>query len=179
MRRKEVIVIDGKKHLKCSTCKEILPIDEFHKCSSTTFGRQSMCKICSYQAVIASREKKLQHYRDVRRRYENTRREEINERHKQYYQENKEKIKTTIYEYYKDKPLVKQAHSYLARRIRAGEVERLEHCQICNSDRNIEAHHWLYDEAHWTDVIWMCRSCHKFQHEREKRIHKQFMTKVR
>lgn len=44
-------------------------------------------------------------------------------------------------------------------------VVKPECCEQCGRRRRLEAHHWRgYAKEHWLDVQWLCRSCHKLEH---------------
>ena len=45
--------------------------------------------------------------------------------------------------------------------IRRGELTR-DACEVCGSDRNVDAHHDDYTKP--LDVRWLCRSCHQKHH---------------
>ena len=81
---------------KCNVCKEIKPLNEFHKDKLRKDGRQSVCKGCRKQY---QKNYQPQYYEDNKERiiewnkqYRQDNKEEIKEYKKQYYQDNKEEI---------------------------------------------------------------------------------------
>ena len=66
-----------------------------------------------------------------------------------------------------EKLMRKEARNYLNRLIRNGLVERLN-CEICGSDKNVEAHHEDYSKP--LDVIWLCRIHHDHHHHKENQL---------
>ena len=63
----------------------------------------------------------------------------------------------------KEKSMRKAARNYLNRLIRKGLVTRLN-CEICGSNKNIEAHH--DDYARPLEVKWLCRVHHDEHHHK-------------
>ena len=57
----------------------------------------------------------------------------------------------------------KAARDYLNRLIRQGIVKRLS-CEICGSDKNVEAHHDDYERP--LEVLWLCRTHHDERHHK-------------
>lgn len=69
-----------------------------------------------------------------------------------------------------DKHIQTMAHASVRRGILSGEIVRGTTCGRCGkSPCSTDAHHWSYDREHWTDVIWLCLSCHSIVHQRAKR----------
>jgi hypothetical protein len=56
------------------------------------------------------------------------------------------------------------ARSYAGVYLRRGKIQRQE-CEDCG-DPNTEMHHEDYDKP--LEVVWLCRDCHLFRHEKEK-----------
>lgn len=53
--------------------------------------------------------------------------------------------------------------------IKSGELET-KNCQVCDDPKS-EAHHYKgYDKKNWFNVNWLCRTCHKREHERMRKI---------
>jgi hypothetical protein len=50
----------------------------------------------------------------------------------------------------------------LRRLIKNGIIKKSNQCEICNSFKTIEAHHFNYNNP--LNFIWVCRSCHKNIH---------------
>jgi len=91
-------------------------------------------------------------------------------RHQKYHQQNK--VKRNVYQkkYTKENPIKIKAKNALNQAIRSGKIERAKECSQCQSTKHIVGHHWSYEEANWTDVIWVCQSCHRKIHEELDRM---------
>ena len=76
---------------KCNVCKEIKPLNEFHKDKLRKDGRQSVCKGC-----------RKQYQKNYQPQYYEDNKERIIEWNKQYRQDNKEKIKEEKKQYRQD-----------------------------------------------------------------------------
>lgn len=62
-----------------------------------------------------------------------------------------------------------RAHNIVSNAIKKGILVRPENCSQCFQNVFCEAHHPDYDEP--LNVIWLCRTCHKSNHIREKNTH--------
>ncbi len=111
------------KKKKCSKCKEIKPLNEFHKDRTRKDGYQYECKICRRQYYEEHREELKQQskqYRDNHReekkeyarqywrahidkikKYQDDHKEEIKEYNKQYYDNHREEINEYAKQYHK------------------------------------------------------------------------------
>ena len=49
----------------CTCCREILPVDQFHKHPETRSGLQSRCKACIRKAALAWRAANYERYREL------------------------------------------------------------------------------------------------------------------
>jgi hypothetical protein len=60
------------------------------------------------------------------------------------------------------------AHIKLNRKIKSGEIIKPKICIKCNKEEELVGHHpyCRYDKP--LDVIWLCKSCHKYIHQEEK-----------
>jgi hypothetical protein len=69
-------------------------------------------------------------------------------------------------------PMRHRARDALNSAIRYGKLTKPSSCSSCGrselSGRQLHGHHHRgYDEAHWLDVVWLCRSCHDELHKQE------------
>jgi len=65
--------------------------------------------------------------------------------------------------------LKRAARRAVKKAVQRGDVIRALECSTCNKPCDTTAHHYKgYDEEHWLDVIWLCRSCH-YQADRKLR----------
>lgn len=60
------------------------------------------------------------------------------------------------------------AQSALNHAIEAGRIAR-QPCSQCGAAKADAHHHRGYQREHWFDVVWLCRSCHKLEHAKERR----------
>ena len=74
----------------CSKCKKALKLSEFFKNSGQLYGIDNFCKQCKTVSQKATRNKKIDHYRAVVRKYHTDNLEREQARGREYYQENKE-----------------------------------------------------------------------------------------
>lgn len=77
----------------CTTCRRILPINCFSKCSSAKDGLQWMCKDCHKDY--------RENHKERRKNYRETHREQIREYDRERYEANKEQFRERAREYYK------------------------------------------------------------------------------
>lgn len=161
---------------KCRICKNELEVtsDNFYAASGNNDGFNNKCKACvsKYNKEYHSRpnviERRIKTYRHrithdhefISRKKRESRQRIKTDDHKllmkEYRSENKDKI---------------LAQNRLNYRIRSGTIIRPTICELCNrANNNIDAHHHNgYDEAHWYDVMWLCRRCHIEQHKKESK----------
>lgn len=131
---------------KCNKCRELLPYTEFHKHYKTKDGYNGSCKSC--------RKKQQQEYRKTSKgKQKDKRYNDSSKRHK------------ALYSYWERYPERKSAQNALSRGRRDGTLCPPDHCENCGSDAKLEGHHWSYDKANWTDIFWLCKSCHEKEHE--------------
>ena len=67
------------------------------------------------------------------------------------------------------------ARNAVNRAIKAGMLVPKEDCERCGRHRSerrrLDADHYLgYDEEHWLDVLWLCRSCHGKEHNHPEEL---------
>ena len=97
-----------------------------------------------------------------KRKWRENNREKHREISRDYYQRNRFKYLLHSMRYRKIKIKETKAQSLLNDYYRQGKIEKQEHCIICNK-KGTEAHHHDYDKP--LDVIWVCKSCHKYIHQ--------------
>ncbi len=77
---------------KCCKCKEIKPLNEFHKNITRKDGHNPNCKICNREYIKQYRDNHRKEIKEYNKQYYDNHREEINEYAKQYRKDNREKI---------------------------------------------------------------------------------------
>ena len=155
---------DTIKTKRCSTCKEILPLSEFHKNHTHRDSLQSYCKNCERQY------KQSEKYKQGRKRYAQT--EKHKQYQKQYFQTDKgkqarkrhnqtEKRKQTHKHYRKNNPEKTKARCKINGAVRAGKLLPARHYWCACGNQAVDYHHHKgYDKPHWFDVIPVCKLCH-------------------
>ena len=57
-------------------------------------------------------------------------------------------------------PERKHARDAVYRALKEGRMVKPQTCQDCGKEAYLEGHHSSYEESHWLDVQWCCKSCH-------------------
>lgn len=133
---------------KCCICKLEKPYTDFYKDRVTRDGYDFICKECN-RLRYRDRRKDGVSYKKKDEKYYKNHRKEILLRRKIWYQKNK--IKVT-------------AHFKVQRALYKGLLIR-KNCEICGSDKDINAHHEDYSKP--LEVKWLCRT-HHFRLHAEK-----------
>jgi len=140
----------------CSMCGSELGSDEFYK----KIGRykdkiytnlSNYCKSCC--AEYRKKWRSTEHGSAVRKNWYNNYKLTVNGKMKltEYSREGKKRYPQRTY-----------ARNRVSRFVKLGKIEKSEFCEVCNSDVNIQAHHYLgYDTEHIFDVKWLCSKCHR------------------
>lgn len=134
------------------------PNDEMRLCHACKELRAPKDMINTIFCRLCNNKRTAEYYRKNR--------EKISKRHKAYNATEAGKLKQKNSHY---KSLEKEPEKHLARykvryAVSRGKVIK-KPCRDCGSEK-VEAHHYLgYDEAHWYDVIWLCRKHHWDEHK--------------
>ena len=120
---------------RCSKCKQVKNLDDFHRCNKSLDGRHYICKECkkTYDLI-----------------YKKNRKEYFQKKGKKYYQEHKEKIKERVkegfYKFRKNNPeryrlIVKKSRD--KKRKWFNELKKTMKCEICGESDYIclDFHH--------------------------------------
>jgi len=105
----------------------------------------------------ANRDKKLAYLA----KYKDARREEINEKQREYLAKNRDKFLGR-----KEDALVASARHALNYAIKSGLVHKGP-CAVCGTTDNIRGHHDDYHKP--LDVVWLCQKHHTIEHRRNRR----------
>ena len=170
--------IEGTK--RCTICRAVKQLNEFHRRADSPDGHRSMCKDC----------RKLQS-----RDYYEANTSTILAKNKEYHAENREQLVDKMSaRYYADRdthlqrtrdwakknprlvggyrrkwiaanPLKNKAHTALNTARKAGLVKAPIKCEVCNTKTKLQGHHWSYAPKDWLDVQWVCSQCHKDIHK--------------
>lgn len=60
------------------------------------------------------------------------------------------------------------AHMRLGAAILSGRVVKPTCCDRCGFNGRLDGHHDSYLKEHWYDVTWLCRKCHKKEHNKKE-----------
>ena len=129
---------------QCRSCGETKPLSEFYKHSKMSDGRLNHCKVCVKDRVNQHRQDNLEKVRA----YDRAR---LQPKRSKY-------------------PIQYKANGAVNRALKDGDLIRPSSCSCCGKICVPDGHHWSYDEKHWLDVIWLCRSCHGKEHERLREL---------
>lgn len=127
----------------CSTCKIAKPNTEFQKNKRKKDGFHYSCKSCYKDYYQKNAERVL-----IRKsNYIKKNRTKLNEAAKKYRIKNNEKSR---------------AHDAVKYALKTGKLKK-QNCQICGSNKGINAHHEAYDRP--LNVVWFCPKHHKQRHK--------------
>ncbi len=131
---------------RCSMCKDIKPLQDFHLNKSTKDGRQYRCKPCNCAAVQKSYHKHRERRRasDKQRNHQEDRKTRARESQRQHRLRFPDRVRARL---------------AVAKAVRCGDMVRLP-CRVCG-DPDTQAHHWRgYAPEHWFDVQYLCADHH-------------------
>jgi hypothetical protein len=173
----------------CSVCKKEKLVSEFYKNKYTKTGLKSECKICHIKGVrlyqksekgindklkYSSSEKRM----DVLKKYNKSEKRKISI--KKYDQSERGLEKAKKFRISEKGIFLRKKHKLIYNKKGCGFVDsKVRHaikhgllikqpCEICNSDKNIEAHHQNYSLP--LDVVFLCRKHHKQHHAELRRM---------
>ena len=145
---------------RCSHCKQILPLSEFHKNRSYRDGLQYWCKVCNNQTQAAYQ--KTEKGKQTKKRYRQSKGGK--QSHRRYNQS--EKGKQFQKRYDKSNLEKKKARTAVNNAIGNGKMLPAHH-YLCTCGKQAEHyhHHLGYVPEHRLDVIPLCRNCHVSIHK--------------
>jgi hypothetical protein len=125
----------------------------------------------SHKAKIAERDKKYyarnrEKINLYHKKYHASHRKDLNTKSKNYSALHKEERAVANKTYKMEYPERIKANDAVKRAIKTGKLIRPNRCSNpdCNKPCKPDGHHWSYEEEHWLDVEWLCKSCHKHLH---------------
>ena len=130
----------------CNVCKELKPLEMFFKDKNRAEGRTYRCKDCE----------RLQRREQRKNNIETFIRKDRN-----YYINNKEKIRLARIAWYKKNKHKQSAHEKVKRALLNGTLIRPSKCEQCENTKLV-AHHEDYSKP--LDVNWLCQTCHMRLH---------------
>ena len=88
-----------------------------------------------------------------------------NEKQKKHYNKNTVKLRNIIYKSIRKHRAKQTARERLNYAVRAGKINKPDHCTICKKTGRICGHHHDYSQP--LQVEWMCTGCHADIHRKE------------
>ena len=89
---------------KCSSCKELKPLEEYHKDRSSKDGYHHRCTVCNKAHRKAMYQRRKEHFKAKQSEYRRNNPEKVKESKADYYQRNKEKVDQFIQGWRKANP---------------------------------------------------------------------------
>lgn len=132
---------------RCSKCKAIKPLAEFHRNKEGRLGRRSMCKLCDRAYARRWNDQNRDRVRGVRHSWQSRNRDKMAEYETVYSRRN---------------PLKRKVKSAVQGALRAGRLIRPSTREQCQKECVPHAHHQNYAKP--LDVQWLCVSCHERLH---------------
>ena len=163
--------IGGKVHWRCSRCEQWNPETQFGVCRTRWNGFQCRCLLCQAAACAKSYRKNLDRNRALSVARSDANPEKVRRTQRKYRQKNRDRIREKRKVYERENPEKIRAQKAVGRAIRSGKLTRPDFCEACGAQPGrLEGHHSSYDRDRWLDVIWLCRKCHKFLHDRQSEL---------
>ena len=160
----------------CTNCKQIKPLDCFHKQSTRKDGHRSICKQC--RSIKSRSEKNKELGRERNRKYRQTakgrearRSYQIEYRNdgpgkdaQRRYQSSEKGIQTHRKSVYSDRernPQRARAYSAVSSAVYRNKIPSAKElvCAMCGKDARHYHHHRGYEREFWLDVIPVCNPC--------------------
>ena len=180
---------------RCTACKTMKPLSEYHRDGKASDGHVQRCKICTLQRVAIWRsinrddinKRKREHSKthpEVRREWDRTyrvkHRDALLLHKREYNKKNSAKIKAYKIEWAKNhknvikasrrkviesSPLKIKARTLLNNAIQRGVIKRRTVCEQCGNS-NLKIDGHHDDYNKPLDVKWLCTNCHVKRHMR-------------
>jgi hypothetical protein len=132
---------------KCFKCGESKKLSSFYKHPQMADGHVNKCKGCNKKDVRENRKDNLDYYRAYDR-------ERGNRQSKEYRDD-----------WEKNNPLKRMASTMVCNAVKAGRMEKPDHCSKCGSKPSrLHGHH--DDYALPLIVRWLCPGCHSQWHKK-------------
>lgn len=137
------------KHKRCFKCGETKPLSLFYNHPKMSDGHVNKCKECNKKDVRKNSQDNFEHYQQ----YEKARAAKKLPHRLQY----KTLWRETWEEEFPDK---RKAVSAVGKALRKGSIVKSCNCEMCGSEKFIQAHHSSYSKDMWLMVTWLCSRCH-------------------
>lgn len=136
---------------QCRVCKEVKPLEEFHRNKDKKDGRVNKCKPCN---------------RAANRAWKKANPQKVAEHDRRYRQKHKEQIADVLRRARARHPEKNRARSIVNLAVAEGRLVKPDACERCarrvEESRELHAHHHDYSEPY--DIEWLCQSCHREEH---------------
>lgn len=139
----------------CRRCGKFIPLSEFVKCSARPRGYGYHCKQCDVKRSIGYN---ASHYDAHKKRVRQSSKRKYLPYRKMVL-DFLEKIHAKEFNFQTNV----NPYSVVRQAIKKGVLVKPKHCEICQKEKPIKAHHENY--ARPLDVIWVCNQCHRHIHE--------------
>lgn len=152
----------------CRECNVEKPLSDFYAHAKMKDGHLNKCKICVKSRIEKYIQANPEKKKEWSRNYANS--ESGKERARKYKQTDKAKeaIKQSKQRYRKSYPARIRARSLVRHEVLNGRLIRPDLCSECNKTGRVEGHHDDYTKP--LIVRWLCDSCHKLWHRKNKPI---------
>ena len=151
----------------CFKCRVPKPLTAFYAHPGMADGHFGKCKECMKADVKKNRKDKIEQYTQ----YEKQRAQQPHriEARKEYAAtpEGREAGNRAKRAWEARNPEKKKAATAVSNAVRDGKLVRGKNCQVCGSDRNIEAHHEDYSKPF--EIVWLCKK-HHWQADEKRRL---------
>ena len=152
----------------CKKCGNNRKNSSFYKSNNST------CKYCiieynkKYQDSY--RVQKKESIKAYRTKYRADNKDKLSEYYREWYSKNGRK-RSSVYvekitEWQENNPEKKAAAYAVNLEVSRGNIVRPTICSACGEKRKVVGHHYDYERP--LDVVWLCYSCHKFEHNKTK-----------
>ena len=154
---------------QCTKCGETKPLSEFYALARMKDGHFNKCKVCFRKDVIANRAARIEYYRAYdRERFQKDpdRRASSMEQAKARAKANPAAMAMKLLAYQQKYPEKAAAQNAVNNALRDGKLSRGTCCEVCWSDKRIQAHHPDYSKP--LHVWWLCTACHNAIHRLQR-----------
>lgn len=134
---------------RCFKCGETKPLSLFYKHPEMADGHVNKCKECNKKDVRENLQANFEHYQE----YEKVRAAKKLP-HRVEYKVKWDKTRDTEF------PNKKKAVSAVGNAVKRGALIKPCNCEVCGSEKFIQAHHSSYSEDMMLMVTWLCSRCH-------------------
>ena len=156
--------------IQCRTCHQLKDVNCFARTwRSWESAYNTQCKDCvnKYCHSYRRREWKKEHYAELSKAYRETHYDELIEKQKQYYKDNKDKIIAHNSEYRRKRVqenwFARERFHEKARKYVKKIWISFTKCYRCGDEASVELHHPSYECKEMRSIVVpLCRTCHRY-----------------